>query len=123
MNRCPPLVKDIYFDAENLILPYTEAAAAYKKKTYRGSVANMTVPEEKQTMFLPDVIEEEEEDIKPSHHTSTISLTNDSPLCERRLANTLKHLRQLIKLILKQFYNLIFKNRPKLIKQNNEKKL
>lgn len=84
MNRCPPLVKDIYFDAENLILPYTEAAAAYKKKTYRGSVANMTVPEEKQTMFLPDVIEEEEEDIKPSHHTSTISLTNDSPLCERR---------------------------------------
>lgn len=43
MNRCPPLVKDIYFDAENLILPYTEAAAAYKKKTYRGSVANMTL--------------------------------------------------------------------------------
>lgn len=41
MNRCPPLVKDIYFEAENLILPYTEAAAAYKKKTYRGSVANM----------------------------------------------------------------------------------
>lgn len=35
-------------------------------------------------MFLPDVIEEEEEDIKPSHHTSTISLANDSPLCERR---------------------------------------
>ncbi|XP_016917727.1 bestrophin-4-like isoform X2 [Apis cerana] len=84
MNRCPPLVKDIYFDAENLILPYTEAAAAYKKKTYRGSVANMTVPEEKQTMFLPDVIEEEEEDIKSSHHTSTISLANDSPLCEKR---------------------------------------
>lgn len=39
MNRCPPLVKDIYFDSEDLILPYTEAAAAYKKKTYRGSVA------------------------------------------------------------------------------------
>lgn len=42
MNRCPPLVKDLYYDSEDLILPYTEAAAAYKKKTYRGSVANMT---------------------------------------------------------------------------------
>lgn len=42
MNRCPPLVKDIYYDSENVSLPYTEAAAAYKKKTYRGSVANMT---------------------------------------------------------------------------------
>jgi len=41
MNRCPPLVKDIYYDSENVSLPYTEAAAAYKKKTYRGSVANM----------------------------------------------------------------------------------
>ncbi|XP_003705242.2 bestrophin-4 [Megachile rotundata] len=86
MNRCPPLVKDIYFDNENLILPYTEAAAAYKKKTYRGSVANMTVPEEKQTMFLPDVIEEDEEEVKLSHYTSTISLAthNESPLCQRR---------------------------------------
>ncbi|XP_017755603.1 PREDICTED: bestrophin-4-like isoform X2 [Eufriesea mexicana] len=90
MNRCPPLVKDIYYDAENLILPYTEAAAAYKKKTYRGSVANMTVPEEKQTMFLPDVIEEDEEDLKQSHCTSTLSLAthnNDSPLCQRRQIN------------------------------------
>lgn len=43
MNRCPPLVKDIYYDSENMNLPYTEAAAAYKKKTYRGSVANMTL--------------------------------------------------------------------------------
>lgn len=41
MNRCPPLVKDIYYDSENVNLPYTEAAAAYKRKTYRGSVANM----------------------------------------------------------------------------------
>jgi len=41
MNRCPPLVKDVYYDSENVSLPYTEAAAAYKKKTYRGSVANM----------------------------------------------------------------------------------
>jgi len=43
MNRCPPLVKDIFYDSENVSLPYTEAAAAYKKKTYRGSVANMTL--------------------------------------------------------------------------------
>ncbi|XP_043254857.1 bestrophin-4-like [Colletes gigas] len=88
MNRCPPLVKDIYFDDENLVLPYTEAAAAYKKKTYRGSVANMTVPEEKQSMFLPNVMEEEEEEVmKQSLHTSSISLAthnNDSPLSETR---------------------------------------
>ncbi|XP_023290549.1 bestrophin-4 isoform X2 [Orussus abietinus] len=89
MNRCPPLVKDIYYDSENLILPYTTAAAAYKKKTYRGSVANMTVPEEKQTMFLPDIVEEEEEDTKatPTPRTSTASLAtpaNDSPVDNRR---------------------------------------
>nr|XP_033333072.1 bestrophin-4-like [Megalopta genalis]XP_033333073.1 bestrophin-4-like [Megalopta genalis]XP_033333074.1 bestrophin-4-like [Megalopta genalis]XP_033333075.1 bestrophin-4-like [Megalopta genalis]XP_033333076.1 bestrophin-4-like [Megalopta genalis] len=90
MNRCPPLVKDIYYDAENLILPYTEAAAAYKKKTYRGSVAHMTVPEEKQTMFLPDVIEEDEEETKQSLHMSSMSLAthaNNSPTCERRQIN------------------------------------
>ncbi|XP_054010535.1 bestrophin-4-like isoform X1 [Hylaeus anthracinus] len=83
MNRCPPLVKDMYFDDENLILPYTEAAAAYKKKTYRGSVANMTIPEDKQTMFLPDVIEEDEEVVKQSLHTSNISLAthNDTLPC------------------------------------------
>ncbi|KZC11248.1 PREDICTED: bestrophin-4-like [Dufourea novaeangliae] len=87
MNRCPPLVKDIYFDDENLTLPYTEAAAAYKKKTYRGSVANMTVPEEKQMMFLPDVLEEDEEEMKSSSYTSNMSLAthiNDSLACETR---------------------------------------
>lgn len=41
MTRYPPLVKDKYFDESNLILPYTGAAFAYKKKTYRGSVHNM----------------------------------------------------------------------------------
>ncbi|XP_024940214.1 uncharacterized protein LOC107267237 isoform X2 [Cephus cinctus] len=88
MNRCPPLVKDIYYDAENLTLPYTEAAAAYKKKTYRGSVANMTVPEEKQNMFLPDITEEEENTgTMPTPRTSTASLVthaNDSPHNTRR---------------------------------------
>ncbi|KAG7202965.1 hypothetical protein KM043_010102 [Ampulex compressa] len=88
MNRCPPLVKDIYFDSEDLTLPYTEAAAAYKKKTYRGSVAHMTVPEEKQTMFLPDILEEEEDTkVTPTPRTSTASLAthpNDSPVDEKR---------------------------------------
>ncbi|XP_071647146.1 uncharacterized protein [Temnothorax longispinosus] len=87
MNRCPPLVKDIYYDSENVSLPYTEAAAAYKKKTYRGSVANMTVPEEKQMMFLPGILEEEEERTTIlTPRTSTVSLANpnDSPMNERR---------------------------------------
>ncbi|XP_050452328.1 bestrophin-4-like [Cataglyphis hispanica] len=87
MNRCPPLVKDIYYDSENVSLPYTEAAAAYKKKTYRGSVANMMVPEEKQMMFLPEILEEEEECKSiPTPRTSTVSLANpsESPVIERR---------------------------------------
>ena len=41
MVRSPPLVKDKYFDEIDLILPYTEASVAYKKKTYRGSVHDM----------------------------------------------------------------------------------
>uniref|UniRef100_A0A146MHT0 Bestrophin homolog n=1 Tax=Lygus hesperus TaxID=30085 RepID=A0A146MHT0_LYGHE len=59
--KSPPLVKDKYFNDANLTLPYTGAAFAYKKKTYRGSVHNMQVPEEQQTMFLPEIIEEEDE--------------------------------------------------------------
>lgn len=41
MARSPPLVKDMYFDDVDMMLPYTEAAQAYKKKTYRGSVHDM----------------------------------------------------------------------------------
>ncbi|PSN43932.1 hypothetical protein C0J52_03772 [Blattella germanica] len=41
MAHSPPLVKDKYFDDVDLILPYTEASVAYKKKTYRGSVHDM----------------------------------------------------------------------------------
>jgi len=52
MNRCPPLVKDIYYDSENVSLPYTEAAAAYKKKTYRGSVANMMLVSHVQSIVI-----------------------------------------------------------------------
>ncbi|XP_031785041.1 bestrophin-4-like [Nasonia vitripennis] len=88
MNRCPPLVKDIYYDSENLILPCTEAAAAYKRKTYRGSVANMTVHEEKQTIFLPNITEEEENvSTSAIPRTSTASLAthnNDSPATGKR---------------------------------------
>ncbi|XP_025987442.1 bestrophin-2 isoform X2 [Solenopsis invicta] len=87
MNRCPPLVKDIYYDSENVSLPYTEAAAAYKKETYRGSVANMTVPEEKQMMFLPGILEEEEECttiLTPRTSTASLANPNDSPVNERR---------------------------------------
>ncbi|XP_015516334.2 bestrophin-4 isoform X1 [Neodiprion lecontei] len=89
MMRCPPLVKDIYFDTEDLTLPYTEASVPYKKKTYRGSVANMTVPEEKQTMFLPDISEELEETgaTLPTPRASSVSLAThatDSPLNNRR---------------------------------------
>ncbi|XP_049847384.1 uncharacterized protein LOC126299489 isoform X1 [Schistocerca gregaria] len=61
MAKSPPLVKDMYFDQVDLILPYTEASVAYKKKTYRGSVHNMQVPEEKHMMFLPEIIEEDED--------------------------------------------------------------
>lgn len=61
MSRFPPLVKDKYFDEIDLILPYTEASVAYKKKTYRGSVHDMLVPEEKHGMFLPEITEEDEE--------------------------------------------------------------
>lgn len=69
MTSAPPLVKDMYFDQVDLTLPYTEAAVAYKKKTYRGSVHNMTVPEDKHTMFLPE-ISEEDEDRTPTPRSS-----------------------------------------------------
>ncbi|KAG8227297.1 hypothetical protein J437_LFUL004846 [Ladona fulva] len=61
LTRVPPVVKDMYFNATDLTLPYTKAAVAYKKKTYRGSVHDMMVPQEKQSMYLPEIVEEEEE--------------------------------------------------------------
>lgn len=44
------------------------------------------VPEEKQMMFLPGIVEEEEEENRGTPRTSTASLTNpsDSPRNERR---------------------------------------
>lgn len=58
----PPLIKDNYFDDVDIKLPYTAASVSYKKKTYRGSVAKMHVPEEQQNLVLPDIPEEEDED-------------------------------------------------------------
>ncbi|CAL4119896.1 unnamed protein product, partial [Meganyctiphanes norvegica] len=60
--RTPPLTKDIFFDEASPVLPYTEASATFKKRTYRGSVANMVVPEEKQNLILPDIQEEFEDE-------------------------------------------------------------
>ncbi|XP_068205837.1 bestrophin-3-like isoform X2 [Palaemon carinicauda] len=60
--RTPPLAKDIFYDDESPVLPYTEASAEFKKRTYRGSVANMVIPEDKQNLILPDIIEEGEDD-------------------------------------------------------------
>ncbi|KAK3877660.1 hypothetical protein Pcinc_017634, partial [Petrolisthes cinctipes] len=60
--RTPPLDKDIFYDDESPNLPYTEASAEFKKKTYRGSVANMVIPEDKQNLILPDIQEETEEE-------------------------------------------------------------
>ncbi|XP_063607183.1 bestrophin-3-like isoform X1 [Penaeus indicus] len=59
--RTPPLSKDIFYDDECPVLPYTAASAEFKKRTYRGSVANMVIPEEKQNLILPDIQEELEE--------------------------------------------------------------
>nr|XP_018911151.1 PREDICTED: bestrophin-2-like isoform X1 [Bemisia tabaci]XP_018911160.1 PREDICTED: bestrophin-2-like isoform X1 [Bemisia tabaci]XP_018911165.1 PREDICTED: bestrophin-2-like isoform X1 [Bemisia tabaci] len=82
MQQRPPIVKDKYFDAENIVLPYTEASVPYKIKTYRGSVAHMTVPENQQSMLLPEVLEEEEEETATSstrHASPKVSLSNIFP--------------------------------------------
>uniref|UniRef100_T1JH91 Bestrophin homolog n=1 Tax=Strigamia maritima TaxID=126957 RepID=T1JH91_STRMM len=60
--KSPPVGKDMHFDDQAPILAYTRAAMAYKKKTYRGSVARVNVPEDQQTLVLPDIPEEFEED-------------------------------------------------------------
>ncbi|XP_071545295.1 uncharacterized protein [Panulirus ornatus] len=81
--RTPPLVKDIFYDDESPVLPYTEASAEFKKRTYRGSVANMVIPEDKQNLILPDIQEEgEEEERVPSsnltsQHASVMSSINN----------------------------------------------
>ncbi|XP_064454636.1 titin-like isoform X2 [Ornithodoros turicata] len=58
----PPLVKDSYFHKSDYKLPYTAASVGYKKKTYRGSVAFMRVPQKERGMVVPDVSEEQEDE-------------------------------------------------------------
>lgn len=58
----PPLVRDNYFYQLDMKLPYTEASVGYKKKTYRGSVARMQIPQEKQTLLVPEFCEDDDED-------------------------------------------------------------
>lgn len=61
-SRPPPLVRDSYFYQQDMKLPYTEASVGYKKKTYRGSVARMQIPQEKQNLLVPEFAEEDDED-------------------------------------------------------------
>ncbi|EEC05260.1 conserved hypothetical protein [Ixodes scapularis] len=58
----PPLVKDSYFYKMDYQLPYTAASVSYKKKTYRGSVAYMHVPQKERGMVVPEMSEEDDED-------------------------------------------------------------
>merc|ERR1712037_818309 len=63
-DRIPPMVKDYYWDKQNCPIPYTEASMHFKKKCYKGSAADMIIPE----------IEEEDEDLNQRH--SKLSLTS-----------------------------------------------
>ncbi|KAJ8670402.1 hypothetical protein QAD02_001661 [Eretmocerus hayati] len=58
MNRCPPLVKDMYYDTENIVFSYAEADNPHEYKICRGSTTNIDVPET-QTRFLPNLIADE----------------------------------------------------------------
>merc|ERR1712117_821286 len=57
-ERIPPLVKDYYWDKQDCPIPYTEAAMKFKVKTYKGSADEITVPEDKCHMVLPEIEEE-----------------------------------------------------------------
>ncbi|KAF0773971.1 bestrophin-4-like [Aphis craccivora] len=68
-----PLVKDIYFNELEVSIPYTSAAAPFKKKSHRGSVHHMPVPENQHMMFLPEIIEEVDPDQSKTRRTSMCS--------------------------------------------------
>ncbi|XP_035232322.1 bestrophin-1-like isoform X2 [Stegodyphus dumicola] len=61
-TKPPPLVRDSYFYQQDMKLPYTEASVGYKKKTYRGSVARMQIPQEQQNLLVPEFSEDDDED-------------------------------------------------------------
>ncbi|XP_014253132.1 bestrophin-2-like isoform X4 [Cimex lectularius] len=103
MAKSPPLVKDKYFDEVNLTLPYTGAAFAYKKKTYRGSVHNMQVPEDQQSMFLPEIAEEDENEPTPLRQTPKNSYLNlNMPSANAPAGRVLAVLREIVFQILKR---------------------
>ncbi|XP_060852220.1 bestrophin-4-like [Rhopalosiphum padi] len=68
-----PLVKDIYFNELEVSIPYTSASAPFKKKSHRGSVHHMPVPEDQHMMFLPEIIEEADPDQTKTRRTSMCS--------------------------------------------------
>ncbi|KAL4130655.1 hypothetical protein QTP88_008068 [Uroleucon formosanum] len=68
-----PLVKDIYFNELEVSIPYTSASVPFKKKSHRGSVHHMPVPEDQHMMFLPEIIEEADPDHSRSRRTSMCS--------------------------------------------------
>jgi len=61
-ERIPPMVKDYYWDKQDCPIPYTEASRHLKISTYRGSAADMIIPQDKCHMVYPDIDEEEEND-------------------------------------------------------------
>ncbi|GAB6033038.1 hypothetical protein CHUAL_012224 [Chamberlinius hualienensis] len=75
MNRIPPVLKDVHYEIAEPTLAYTKAAMMYKKKTFRGSVAAVLVPEDEQTLVLPEIMEEDEEALE---HASDLSSNKTS---------------------------------------------
>jgi len=59
-ERIPPMVKDYYWDKQDCPIPYTEASMHLKISTYRGSAADMIIPQDKCQMVLPEIEEEDE---------------------------------------------------------------
>jgi hypothetical protein len=60
-ERIPPMVKDYYWDKQDCPIPYTEASMHLKISTYRGSAADMIIPQDKCQMVLPEIEEEDDE--------------------------------------------------------------
>ncbi|KAK2727867.1 hypothetical protein QYM36_008369 [Artemia franciscana] len=57
-QNSPLIEKDIHFDEIDPTLPYTEASVHHKKDTYKGSAADIIVPQKKQTLSIPVSLDE-----------------------------------------------------------------
>ncbi|XP_060868792.1 bestrophin-4-like [Metopolophium dirhodum] len=79
-----PLVKDIYFNELEVSIPYTSASVPFKKKSHRGSVHHMPVPEDQHMMFLPEIIEEADPDRSRSRRTSMCSTKSEGKIKPNR---------------------------------------